>query len=122
MGEKKRTRVQRTVTPQFRRDAVKLVNEGESITEIHAANRKVYSSPRIYNALRDRDIRCSKHRVAKIMRFESLRGCSQQSFRSTATVRAEIPASPNRLGRPFQSQQRGRIRVGDITQVRTGQG
>ena len=92
------------------------------IREIHAANRKVYGSPRIYNALQDRGIRCGKHRVAKIMRFESLRGRSQQRFRSTASVRAELPAAPNRLGRPFQSEQRDRIWVGDITQVRTGQG
>jgi len=93
-----------------------------TIREIHAANRKAYGSPRIYNALQERGIRCGKHRVAKIMRFESLRGCSKQRFRLTATVRAERPAAPNRLERNFQSEQRDRIWVGDITQVRTHQG
>ena len=93
-----------------------------TIREIHAANRKTYGSPRIYNALQERGIRCGKHRVAKIMRLESLRGCSKQRFRSTATVRAERPAAPNRLERNFQSEQRDRIWVGDITQVRTHQG
>ncbi len=92
------------------------------IREIHAANRKAYGSPRIYNALRERGIRCGKHRVAKIMRLESLRGCAKQRFRSTATVRAELPAAPNRLERNFHSEQPNRIWVGDITQVRTHQG
>ena len=92
------------------------------IREIHAANRKTYGSPRIYNALQERGIRCGKHRVAKIMRFESLRGCSKQRFRSTATVRAERAAAPNRLERNFHSEQPDRVWVGDITQVRTHQG
>jgi transposase InsO family protein len=92
------------------------------IHEIHAANRKVYGSPRIYNALQSLGIRCGKHRVAKIMRFESLRGRSKQRFRSTATVRAELPAAPNRLARHFQCEKPNRVWAGDITQVRTRQG
>jgi transposase-like protein len=34
MGKNKITRVRRTFTPQFKRDAVKLVNEGKSVTEV----------------------------------------------------------------------------------------
>ena len=34
MGKNKTTRVRRTFTPQFKRDAVKLVNEGKSVTEV----------------------------------------------------------------------------------------
>ena len=34
MGKKEATRVRRTFTPQFKRDAVKLVNEGNSVTEV----------------------------------------------------------------------------------------
>jgi transposase-like protein len=34
MGKNETTRVRRTFTPQFNRDAVKLVNEGKSITEV----------------------------------------------------------------------------------------
>jgi transposase InsO family protein len=92
------------------------------IREIHEANRKVYGSPRIYSALRSRGIRCGKHRVAKIMRLESLRGRSKQRFRSTATVRAELPAAPNRLLRNFRPHRPNRVWAGDITQIRTGQG
>ena len=92
------------------------------IREIHEANRQVYGSPRIYKVLQGRGIRCGKHRVAKIMRFESLRGRSKKRFRSTATVRAERAAAPNRLERKFQSEQPDRVWVGDITQIRTGQG
>jgi transposase InsO family protein len=92
------------------------------IRDLHEANRKVYGSPRIYNALRERGIRCGKHRVAKIMRCEGLQGRSKRRFRSTATVRAELPSAPNRLERNFHSEGLNRIWVGDITQIRTGQG
>ena len=34
MGKNKTTRVRRTFTPQFKRDAVKLVNEGKSVSEV----------------------------------------------------------------------------------------
>jgi len=34
MGKKETTRVRRTFTPQFKRDAVKLVNEGKTVSEV----------------------------------------------------------------------------------------
>jgi transposase-like protein len=34
MGKNKTTRVRRTFTPQFKRDAVKLVNEGKTASEV----------------------------------------------------------------------------------------
>ena len=34
MGKKETTRVRRTFTPQFKRDAVQLVNEGKTVSEV----------------------------------------------------------------------------------------
>jgi transposase-like protein len=34
VGKKETTRARRTYTPQFKRDAVKLVNEGKSVSEV----------------------------------------------------------------------------------------
>ena len=42
-----------------------------------------------------------RHRVARLMRWEGLRGCAKQRFRRTATVRAELPAAPNLLNGDF---------------------
>ncbi len=92
------------------------------IQEIHRNSRQTYGSPRIHAQLRRDGARVSRHRVARIMRWEGLRGCSKQRFRRTATVRAELPAAPNRLEGNFDSPAPNRVWVADITQVRTREG
>ena len=92
------------------------------IRGIHRANRRAYGSPRIYRALRDKGIACGRHRVARIMQEEGLRGCASRRFRWIATKRSELPAAPNLLDGNFGVAAPNRAWVGDITQVRTREG
>jgi putative transposase len=92
------------------------------IHEIHRANRRAYGSPRIYRALRLRGHDCGRHRVARIMRLEGLRGCSQRRFYRTATTRSERKAAPDLPERNFEVDAPNRAWVGDITQLRTREG
>ncbi len=92
------------------------------IHAIHRESRGVYGSPRIYRTLRDQGQRCGKHRVARIMRLEGLRGRAKQRFRFTATKRSEMPAAPNLLERRFHVETPNRVWAGDITQLRTREG
>jgi putative transposase len=89
---------------------------------IHRDSRETYGSPRIHARLRKEGATVGRHRVARLMRWEGLRGCAKQRFRRTATVRAPLPAAPNRLNGDFSAKAPNQIWVSDITFVRTREG
>jgi putative transposase len=89
---------------------------------VHRESRGTYGSPRVLRALRDAGAPCGKHRVARLMQREGLRGRAKTRFRFTSTVRAEMPAAPNRLNRDFTAPAPNRIWAADITQIRTAEG
>ena len=92
------------------------------IREVHRESRGTYGSPRIYEALQRGGARCGKHRVARIMREEGLRGRAARRFRSVSTKRSDAPAPPNRLAGDFTASRPNEIWVGDLTQIRTREG
>lgn len=94
----------------------------ERIRAIHDGSRETHGAPRVHAQLRREGARAGRHRIARLMRWEGLRGCSEQRFRRTATVRAAMPAAPNLLGGDFSATAPNRVWVGDITQVRTREG
>ncbi len=61
-----------------RRPKSKRAQQDEGLTRqihhIYAQNRRVYGAPRIHAELRDQDIRCSRKRVARLMRSAGLKG------------------------------------------------
>ncbi len=97
-------------------------SHARAIREVHRESRGTYGSPRIYRRLRMADIACSRHRVARIMRQEGLRGCAAQRFRTVSTKRSTLPAPPDQLRKNFSADAPNRIWVGDLTQVRTREG
>jgi len=92
------------------------------IRRVHRESRGIYGSPRVVRVLRAAGPPCGKHRVARLMQREGLRGRAKMRFRFTATPRAETPAAPNRLGRHFTAPAPHRIWATDITQIRTAEG
>lgn len=94
----------------------------ERIHAVHRENRGVYGSPRVYRALRAAGYSAGKHRVARLMRLEGLRGKAARRFRFIATRRCDFPAAPDRVRRDFHAGAPNRLWVADITQVRTRQG
>lgn len=92
------------------------------IHAIHQESRETYGSPRVHAQLRREGRTAGRHRIARLMRWEGLRGCAKQRFRRTASVRAETPAAPNLLKGDFSAAAPNRVWVGDITQVRTREG
>jgi transposase InsO family protein len=89
---------------------------------VHRASRGTYGSPRVYRALRETGAAYGKHRVARLMQLEGLRGCAKRRFFYTATKHAEMPTAPNHLGRNFTAAAPNRVWTSDITQVRTREG
>jgi putative transposase len=94
----------------------------EQIRAVHRASRQVYGSPRVYWALRRAGHAIGRHRIARLMRLEGLRGRAAQRFRYIATRHGEMPAAPNRVGQDFEPPALNHLWLADITQVRTREG
>ncbi len=94
----------------------------EKIKEIHVENREVYGSPRLYQALLALGWRCSKNRVARLMRKNGIRAKQSKRFKTTTKANAAHPVAPNLLGGDFAADQPNRKWVTDITYIFTLEG
>lgn len=96
------------------------------LTEIRAvyqAGRGVYGSPRIHAALRQQGWRCSRKRVAGLMRQAGIASCRRPKRRMhTTDSRHARPVAPNLLKRDFGADAPNEKWVGDIVGIRTDEG
>ena len=53
------------------------------IRKVHRESRRTYGSPRIYEELKDRGVRCSENMVAGIMKQAGIRAKTTKKFRRT---------------------------------------
>lgn len=95
---------------------------GVIIERIHRDNRSVYGSIRIHRDMKDEGIRCSRKRVARLMREKGLRGRKKHRFKVTTDSGHGLPVSPNLLNRMFTVELPNRIWVSDITYISTLEG
>ncbi|MCA1838382.1 MAG: IS3 family transposase [Actinobacteria bacterium] len=74
------------------------------IHKIHERSRKTYGSPRVHAELRAIGVRCSRKRVARLMRKAGLKGClrGRRVKRSTRRDGSAIPA-PDLVHRDFRA-------------------
>jgi transposase InsO family protein len=99
--------------------------DGELAREIHRlfhAFRGVYGSPRIHAELRDRGIRCSRERTARLMREMELCAKPKRNKPVGTHRRKGVEAAPNVLARDFTAQAPNTKWVSDTTFVWTGEG
>ena len=95
----------------------------EKIEMIHRNSRATYGAPRVHAELQAIGIRCSRKRVARLMRRAKLRGCLRgRRIRTTNRVALQQAAAPDLVGRNFASEQPDRLWVADITYVRSKEG
>jgi putative transposase len=94
----------------------------EKIETIHRNSRATYGVPRVHAELRAIGIRCSRKRVARLMRRAKLQGCLRgRRMRTTHRVALQR-AAPDLIGRNFASEEPDRLWVADITYVRSREG
>jgi len=82
----------------------------------------VYGSPRICAELKARGLLVGRHRVARLMRLELLRGCPKTRFRITTQQDPRYPAAKNLLEQDLQADVPNRRWAADITYIPTRQG
>ena len=92
------------------------------IAAIHAASRGTYGVPRVHAELRFAGTRCSRKRVARLMRSAGLEGAHRRRFvRTTTRDRATAPA-PDLVNRSFHASRPNELWVADITYLPTWAG
>ena len=94
----------------------------ERIRKIQESSRGTYGYPRILAELRSRGIRCSRKRVARLMRGAGPRGCLRGRRRRTTRPDGSANCAPDLVKRAFIAVAAERLWVADITYVRTDEG
>jgi transposase InsO family protein len=93
------------------------------IRAIHRATRQSYGSPRIADELREMNISCGRHRVARIMRENEIVGKQTKKYKPRTTdSKHAFPVAENLLDREFDVVVRNRYWVSDITYIWTREG
>jgi putative transposase len=93
------------------------------VRAVHAANRRVYGSPRVCAALRASGERVCENTVAKVMREHDIRAKTARKFvPRTTDGRHQQPVADNVLGRDVDAALPDRKWAADITYVPTGEG
>ncbi len=94
----------------------------KTIEEIHTSSRARYGAPRVHAELRARGARCSRKRVARLMRFGGLRGKTRRKFKRTTDSKHEFLIAQNRLERDFSASKPNQKWLADITYLPTLEG
>jgi putative transposase len=93
------------------------------IRQVYQAGRGLYGSPRIYAALRQQGVVCSRKRVARLMRHNGIVSRRRPKRRlQTTDSRHTRPVAPNRLKRDFSASAPNQKWVGDLVGIWTDQG
>ena len=91
-------RQQQRPSPRAQADAAL----AQTIQQVHRQSQARYGSPRIHAELQATGVRCSRKRVARLMRQQQLAGKRRRRFRvATTDARHAEPVAPNRLQRQF---------------------
>ena len=93
------------------------------IKRIHAESKGVYGSPRIRAELCAEGWRVGRHKIAKLMRLERLKGRpKKRSYRVTAKQYPQHRAAKNLLEQNFSAASPNQRWAADITYIPTSQG
>lgn len=93
------------------------------IALVHQRSRGTYGSPRITMELRAQGEAVGRHRVARLMRQDGLRGRQRRRYRvRTTDSRHSHPIAPNRLAAQPAPTKPNQVWVTDLTYVPTDEG
>ena len=92
------------------------------IRAAHKASRRTYGSSRMQRELLAQGQSVGRHRVARLMRLDGLRGRRRRRFRTTTQSNHAHPVAANQLERQFAVEAPNQAWVTDITYIWTLQG
>jgi len=92
------------------------------IKKAHKNSSKIYGSPRITEEVRENGIKCSRNRVARLMRRNGIAAKAKRRFKTTTDSRHNLPVAKNLLNRQFRVDAPNKVWVSDITYIWTAEG
>jgi putative transposase len=92
------------------------------VKDIHEESRQTYGSPRVHKDLQEKGHRCSRKRVARIMRENGIYARQKKKFKVTTDSAHKLPVAPNLLNQEFFVDSINRVWVSDITYIWTMEG
>ena len=90
----------------------------EAIKQSHKQSRELYGSPRITADLKSQNIRCSKNRIARIMRANNIRSKIKKKYKVTTDSRHRYPIAQNFIRRQFTAERPNQVWLSDITYIK----
>jgi len=94
----------------------------KQIRRIHQQSQGIYGSPRITDALRHEGIRCTRKRVARLMRNHGIVSKTKKKFKCTTHSAHKRPVAPNLIRQDFTASTPDTVWTSDITFIWTRQG
>jgi putative transposase len=88
----------------------------------HKKSKKTYGSPRIHERLVKDGVRCSRGRVARLMRANGIRAKQKRKFVVTTDSKHDLPVVENILDRQFDVDTPNTVWTADITYIPTDEG
>jgi len=92
------------------------------IRQIHLESNGVYGARKLHRELLRLGEQVGRHRVARLMRADGLKGCPKRRFRRRPNDAPSHPIAANVLNQDFQADERNQRWASDITQLWTKQG
>src|SRR5688500_2282366 len=94
----------------------------DQIRAIHADSKATYGWPRIHAELRNRGVRASRKRVARLMRQAGLSGMVRRRTGRTTIRVPGVATAPDLVRRDFAPAAPNRLWVADLTEISTWEG
>ena len=88
------------------------------IRRLHLESNGVYGARKIHRELLLAGEDCGRHRVARLMREDRLKGCPKRRFRRPPNTTESHPVAKNLLKQDFKAQ--NRTNAGPLTSLRCG--
>ena len=92
------------------------------IKRVHTQSKGVYGSPRIKAELDDEGLKVGRHKIAKLMRIERIRGIPKRNYRVTTQRDNRHRIERDQLKQDFSAEKPNERWVADMTSVSTKQG
>ena len=92
------------------------------IRQIHLESNGVYGARKLHRELLRLGEQVGRHRVARLMRADGLKGCPKRRFRRPPNHAPSHPIAANVLNQDFQADECNQRWASDITQTWTKQG
>lgn len=94
----------------------------KEIKAIHKGSRGNYGSPRVQETLKKNGIHHNHKTVEKIMKENGISAKRKKKFKVTTDSNHKLPIAENVLNRQFQTEEKDKVWVSDITYVSTEEG